>query len=176
MGGFGSGRYSRRYGSRPTIEGAGLPSVTVRDVCRTRPRPTPGARLEALVGDVAIPLRLAFTPCRYGGQRPWLVCSGCGRRRLALYLNRRHVLRCRVCFGLVYRSQRLDPIERLRATAETLERRAGWDGDPAATWIALPAGMGQVTQDRLLGRARALSDRADALEEARLFALMVRRL
>lgn len=57
---------------------------------------------------------IVATPCRYGGQRHWFVCSVynhgryCGRRVAKLYLGAgSHYFACRHCYNLTYRS-RLD--------------------------------------------------------------------
>lgn len=60
---------------------------------------------------VEYPIRLARTPCRFGGGRWWLVCplavggGACGRRAGKLYLLGRS-LGCRHCHRLTYRSTR----------------------------------------------------------------------
>ncbi len=46
----------------------------------------------------------------FGGRRWWLVCAGCGRRRVALFqAASSDRFRCRACEGLVYSTQRLSP-------------------------------------------------------------------
>jgi hypothetical protein len=48
---------------------------------------------------------LDFTPCTYGGQRPWFLCpKDCGQRVARLYWTE-NGLGCRHCAGLSYRSQ-----------------------------------------------------------------------
>ena len=50
-------------------------------------------------------LRLVTTTPNFGGVRWWVVCPGCDKRRVTLYLPRGAVrFRCRVCHGLAYRS------------------------------------------------------------------------
>jgi hypothetical protein len=52
---------------------------------------------------------LTWTPCHYGGQRPWFICPGvvsrrdCSRRVAILYGAGRHFL-CRQCYHLTYAS------------------------------------------------------------------------
>jgi hypothetical protein len=48
---------------------------------------------------------ISWTPCNYGGKRPWFKCPGCGRRAAKLYLVSRYFL-CRHCNNLAYSSQR----------------------------------------------------------------------
>ncbi len=65
---------------------------------------------------------LTWTPCNYGGRRPWFQCPGivngapCGRRVAKLYL-RRKLFRCRRCHGLVYSAQRVPLADRPRERA-----------------------------------------------------------
>ena len=51
-------------------------------------------------------LRLTWTPCNYGGSRPWFVCpgKGCGRRAAILY-GPTNPLLCRLCRALAYATQ-----------------------------------------------------------------------
>jgi hypothetical protein len=81
----------------------------------------PGA-LRVTANGIEAMVRLKFTPCRFGGQRPWLICDGCGNGRLVLYARefvyrymrggkleretRKHSWRCRKCWHLTYLSQR----------------------------------------------------------------------
>jgi hypothetical protein len=44
-----------------------------------------------------------WTPCNYGGHRPWLICMDCGRRVAVLYLRGKYFA-CRHCLDLTYRS------------------------------------------------------------------------
>jgi hypothetical protein len=55
----------------------------------------------------AVPL--VWTPCNFGGERPWFICprAGCGRRVAVLYGPGRYFL-CRHCHDLGYQSQRED--------------------------------------------------------------------
>jgi hypothetical protein len=60
--------------------------------------------------DVSYAVPLSWTPCNFGGSRPWFVCPGvvngvsCGRRVAKLYLKNRYFL-CRHCHDLTYSSQ-----------------------------------------------------------------------
>jgi hypothetical protein len=57
--------------------------------------------------DVQEPVELDWTPCNFGGERPWFICpgAGCGRRVAILYGLGKYFL-CRHCYDLVYESQR----------------------------------------------------------------------
>jgi hypothetical protein len=60
--------------------------------------------------DVSYKVPLAWTPCNFGGERPWFSCPGivngvaCGRRVAKLYLRGRYFL-CRHCHDLTYASR-----------------------------------------------------------------------
>jgi hypothetical protein len=53
---------------------------------------------------------ISWTPCRFGGERPWFACSAyksgkyCGRDVVKLY-QRGKLFACRHCHGLAYASQ-----------------------------------------------------------------------
>src|SRR5438477_1669417 len=59
------------------------------------------------------PTPVAWTPCRFGGRRPYFLCPGadCGRRVSTLYSVGAGFL-CRLCHQLVFRSQRQDELGR----------------------------------------------------------------
>jgi len=121
MGGIGSGR--RRgtpAGRRPTTRQTTdqLPSLDVRSLKRKgliaagqehanvlayfrRRKQGPGPELVEILAR----LRLTWTPCNYGSDRPWFVCPGCDRRAAILYGTANPLL-CRTCRGLAYPSQR----------------------------------------------------------------------
>jgi len=69
--------------------------------------------------DISKPIRLAWTPCNYGGRRTWFVC-GCGRRVARLFIYRQHVA-CRHCFNLAYPTQNGDECDRAWARIYKLE-------------------------------------------------------
>ncbi len=71
----------------------------------------PGLRLRYLarhpdgrVLDIDEVAAFAYTSTPFGGRRQWLLCPHCQRRVRALYGGKRHLFRCRKCYGLVYRS------------------------------------------------------------------------
>jgi hypothetical protein len=61
---------------------------------------------------------IVYLPCRFGGNRPFVICPGpgngteCGRRIAKLYLSSRYFL-CRYCNQLAYSSQYEQPQESL---------------------------------------------------------------
>jgi len=56
--------------------------------------------------DEKYPVPIEWTPCNYGGSRPWFRCPaiGCGRRIAVLYGS--DIFACRQCHRLAYESQR----------------------------------------------------------------------
>ena len=56
-------------------------------------------------------IAIAWTPCRFGGKRPWFQCGCCGRRVVRLYIVQA-VFACRHCHRLGYASQLETPHER----------------------------------------------------------------
>ena len=44
-----------------------------------------------------------WTPCNFGGQRPWFICGDCGQRA-AIIFGKGKDFACRQCKGLTYRS------------------------------------------------------------------------
>jgi hypothetical protein len=49
-------------------------------------------------------IQVAWTPCHFGGWRPWFVCGRCSRRVGKLY-STGEALHCRLCLDLWYASQ-----------------------------------------------------------------------
>lgn len=72
------------------------------------------------------PVRLEWTPCHFGGSRPWFLCpaAGCGRRVAILYCG--PIFACRHCHRLVYRCQRESPYDRAARRADKICGRLGW--------------------------------------------------
>mgnify|MGYP000874384469 CR=1 FL=1 len=77
--------------------------------------------------DFDYPVFLSWTPCRYGGARPWFLCpaSGCGRRVAILYGGA--FFACRHCYRLTYESQREDASDRLARRADVIRERLEWE-------------------------------------------------
>lgn len=183
MGGPGSGRWYRWQGSKDTVEGCrridvrdwhrrGLlygsgfgwnwyrgweqvASIWVR--VELGRQVTLVYRVRAGGGDwqdVEQPLALAWTPCHYGGQRPWFVCPGrweCGRRVAVLYAGGRYFL-CRQCYDLRYESQRADRMTRLLSKAQKIRQRLGGSASMLEPFPSKPKGMHWRTYERLRWR------------------------
>src|SRR5829696_7809844 len=86
MGGVGSGNWYR-LDKKGTTDGCH--SLDVRDLHRDGLILSYGQRsgLGSEWEDVKEPVSLEWTPCNFGGERPWFLCpgAGCGRRVAVLY-------------------------------------------------------------------------------------------
>jgi hypothetical protein len=73
-----------------------------------------------------VPIR--WTPCRFGGQRPWFICAVhangtyCGRNVAKLYGGGR-LFACRHCYRLGYAVQRIDSPGQAHHNLERLHRK-----------------------------------------------------
>ncbi len=120
--------------------------------------------------DIRERVGLDWTPCRYGGARPWFVCPTCLRRVALLYLGNPYWA-CRRCLDLVYQSTREGEAARLRDRAQRLVRRLGGGPRDDAYDVTRPKGMHWTTYRRLKAEALAAEqayDRAFWLRMAQL--------
>src|SRR5262249_51102878 len=108
-------------------------------------------------------ITLVWTPCHYGGQRPWFQCPGiirpCARRVGILYATGAYFL-CRRCSGLAYQSTREDAEGRAALRAYRLRARLG---DNGALFDPLPKrrpGMHHRTYQRLCEELETATDLA----------------
>lgn len=112
---------------------------------------------------------LAWRPCRYGGERPFFVCVGCGAHRLHLYAAG-PAYRCRECLGLTYQSRR----ERAEGRAISRARaiRIGLGGPPGIDepYPSKPKGMRWATYERRINQLEI----AEAASECALAAMLAR--
>ena len=107
--------------------------------------------------DFGYPVVLSWTPCRYGGKRPWFICpaQGCGRRVAILYGGA--IFACRHCYRLAYESQRERDYNRLAGRADNIRRRLGWPvGILNETPRTKPKGMHWRTFKKLTAEHDAL--------------------
>ena len=97
---------------------------------------------------------LSYTPCNYGGQRPWFICPGvingvpCQRRVAKLYMAGKYFL-CRRCYNLVYQSQRESKPDRLLRKSQNIRMRLGGTGSIMESFPFKPKGMHWSTYERL---------------------------
>jgi hypothetical protein len=110
--------------------------------------------------DERYPVRLAWTPCRYGGARAWFVCPalGCGRRVAILYGG--GIFACRHCYRLAYASQREGADDRALRRADTIRRRLGWKPGILNGLGNKPKGMHWRTFERLTSDHEAFAERS----------------
>jgi hypothetical protein len=100
---------------------------------------------------------ITWTPCRFGGRRPWFVCpasSGgryCGRRVAVLY-GAGELFACRRCCGLVYASQQESPHDRSLSQAQKIRFRLGGSPSTFDAFPEKPKRMHRSTYDRLRAR------------------------
>jgi hypothetical protein len=94
--------------------------------------------------DYTVPV--VWTPCNYGGKRPWFLCPGnhCGRRVGKLYMPRFEHARyfvCRHCYGLSYASRSWDGADRAYEKAWRIAERLGGKAGLANGFPPRPRGM-----------------------------------
>ncbi|MGO9534147.1 MAG: hypothetical protein ACLP2X_10960 [Syntrophobacteraceae bacterium] len=95
--------------------------------------------------DVRERVYLDWTPCNYGGRRPWFLCPGCGRR-VGILAAAGELFLCRYCYRLKYWSQLGSDRDRAQRKVKKLRDRLG-----EKEWLK-PKGMHQKTFDRLHSR------------------------
>src|SRR5262249_45354867 len=112
-----------------------------------------------VVGSWPQVIPLDWTPCHFGGTRPWLRCPRCARRQAVLY-SRATVLLCRPCLRLPYASRGTTAEDRLYQQADKLRKRLGASrtlSDPISPrkkpkgmhWRGLEPGLGPQTGGNL---------------------------
>jgi len=102
--------------------------------------------------EIEQPTQIRWTPCRYGGERPYFRCPGgvngraCGRNAIKLFSGGKYFL-CRHCYDLAYKSQSETRADRLFRRAN--KRRMALGGEAGVyAWINRPKGMWQRTYIR----------------------------
>ena len=95
------------------------------------------------------PVLMDWTPCHFGGERPWFRCpaKGCGSRAAKLYGGA--VFACRRCHDLAYPSQQEAALDRAARRCERLRARLGWGGGIFDFPEGKPKGMHRRTYERL---------------------------
>jgi len=111
---------------------------------------------------------IVWTPCRFGGRRPWFICSVyadgryCGRRVARVY-GAGKLFACRHCYHLAYASGQVSPPYREMEQAQKIRMRLGGSGSIDEAFPDKPKGMHWSTYNRLEARAEQLERRADAM-------------
>jgi hypothetical protein len=104
--------------------------------------------------DVEQRVAIIWTPCRFGGERPWLVCSVasngvyCGRRVIKLYGAGR-LFACRHCYRLAYTSQQESANQRGLLKAQKIRMRLGGSPSMFDEFPDKPKGVHWRTYHRL---------------------------
>ncbi|PLS83441.1 MAG: hypothetical protein CYG60_21970 [Actinobacteria bacterium] len=100
--------------------------------------------------DVRETVPLEWTPCNFGGERPWFLCPGvgCGWRAAVLYGPGRYFL-CRYCYDLSYESQRENGTHRSLRRAQKIRERLGGNPNMTEPFPERPKGMHHDTYTRL---------------------------
>jgi hypothetical protein len=114
-----------------------------------------------------VPIR--WTPCRFGGERPWFVCNvfangvHCGRQVAKLYGAGR-LFACRHCYRLGYQVQRGGLMDRAHHRLARLHRRLGADyHGPDGPPPPRPKWMRQRTYRRVVQQIEGGEDHLDAV-------------
>jgi hypothetical protein len=100
--------------------------------------------------DVQEAVPLEWTPCNFGGERPWFICpgAGCGRRVAIVYGPGRYFL-CRHCYDLTYQCQRDNKMYRALHRAQDIRRRLGGSANMMEPFPEKPKGMHWKTYERM---------------------------
>ncbi len=123
--------------------------------------------------DIAEIVTLDWTPCQYGGWRPWFHCpvttngANCGRRVAILYGAGKYFA-CRHCYRLAYPSTRETPRERALTKAQAIRVRLGGSANILKPFPTKPKGLHWRTYGRLFREAQRLEATYDALAEKEL--------
>ena len=74
--------------------------------------------------DVDMAVQLSWSPCRFGGERPYFICPaiGCGKRVQHLYGGSRYYV-CRHCLNLAYQCQKEELLDRAARRADKLREK-----------------------------------------------------
>ena len=114
---------------------------------------------------------VTWTPCNYGGRRPWFLCPGfgCGRRVAILYAGGKQFL-CRHCYRLPYASTLETREDRLYRRANKIRLSLGGEAGALNLFPPKPKGMHHATYERLRQEAQ-LAERLGLFTAARRFGL-----
>ena len=111
-------------------------------------------------------IRVSWTPCHFGGARPWLHCS-CGRRVARLFKGLAGYY-CRECFDNPrYASQSKSTQGRLHFELCKLRLRLNGIASLTEPFPERPSGMHRKTYERLRNRAKQLESQISRRVRAR---------
>jgi hypothetical protein len=106
-------------------------------------------RASVIFGPYSFAVAVATSPLHFGGARRWLVCPGCGIKRVSLYIVATSLL-CRRCAGLRYASQGMNGRSRAIERADRIRAQLGWPPGVLRPHGQRPALMWWSTFRRLL--------------------------
>jgi hypothetical protein len=143
--------YRWKIAGRPVISVRTLSDRLLLTYAVQRSPQAPPIRMEQQV-------RLVWTPCHFGGNRPWFLCSGNSqgqhcRRRVAKLYGGLGLFACRHCWQLVYQSQRQSPPVRAARKAMAIRMRLGGSENLSCPFPAKLKGMHWRTYERLRAEA-----------------------
>ena len=69
-------------------------------------------------------VKLTYTPCHFGSQRPWMACPRCSSRVMLLYVAATG-LGCRHCFNLTYQSRNEGHVANLSRSVRNARVKVG---------------------------------------------------
>ncbi len=124
--------------------------------CRCRTGDGPWENIEQ-----SIPI--FWKPCRYGGHRPYFVCTGqvrgiaCDRPAAKLYGAGNYYF-CRRCYRLAYASQSESYHDRALSRAQAIRTMLGGTANMSELFPERPKGMWRKTYERHLTKARRAED------------------
>jgi hypothetical protein len=151
-------------GGKPILEHYPKAQLTLATIFSLRVHNGPAVRPEGhdwatvVHGQKKWQVGLAYTPLHFGGHKRWLVCSVCGCRRQALFVDDLR-LACRVCLGLRHSSNHEDRRSRLIRRANKIRHRLGWEAGALRGPGRKPARMHWTTYWHLTAELEALTSR-----------------
>ena len=112
-------------------------------------------RLDGTWQPIKYAVSIEWTPCHYGGQRPWFICSmgGCGQRVAILYGN--SIFACRKCHQLAYACQREVSHDRALRRAQNIRKKLGGSANMLEPFPPKPKGMRWYTYWRMTDQHNA---------------------
>ena len=141
------GSRSGRSGWRLKVEQ--FQRIDVREMYR-QGRVKKGFNVGVTVGErERVVLEVTWTPCRFGGERPWWWCPSCGYRVAILYVYGSRIA-CRGCLRLTYASTCEDAVSRAERRQRKILRGLGGEGDIGEEFPEKPPRMRWSTYERLV--------------------------
>ena len=181
MGGFGSGRWrrgkkttddyqafdvrklqrdnllvpGRTFSMRWTSSGKAIASINVKVGSDYVVLKHNHRRSDGVWQPVEYDVSIEWTPCHYGGQRPWFICPAkkCSRRVAILYGG--SIFACRKCHQLAYQSQREVAHNRALCRAQNIREKLGGSGNMLTPFPPRPKGMRWCTYFRMMRQHNA---------------------